>query len=36
MEIHFDIELTDSQRKAYELAHEPAVRYITMAWSRQS
>ena len=35
-EIHFDIELTQSQKDAYALAHDPAVRYITLAWSRQS
>ena len=31
-----DIELTKSQKEAYRLAHSEQVKYITLAWSRQS
>lgn len=36
MNINFDINLTNSQKEAYDLAHIAELKYIVMAWSRQS
>ena len=36
MQLHFDINLTASQQEAYDLIHEDDVKYVTLAWSRQS
>lgn len=36
MEVHFDINLTKSQKEAYDLVHDALVQYIILAWSRQS
>lgn len=35
-ELHFDINLTESQRTAYDLVHRAGIQYVTLAWSRQS
>lgn len=36
MNINFDINLTKSQKEAYDLVHDALVQYIILAWSRQS
>ena len=36
LEIKFDIDLTKSQQEAYDLAHDDLIKYIVLAWSRQS
>lgn len=36
MDVHFDIDLTASQQEAYDIAHDESVKWITLAWSRQS
>ena len=35
MNIKFDIELTSSQKKAYDLIHDKETRYLVARWSRQ-
>lgn len=35
MNIKFDIELTSSQKKAYDLIHQSDTRYLVARWSRQ-
>lgn len=35
MNIKFDIKLTSSQKKAYDLIHQPDTRYLVARWSRQ-
>ena len=34
--IHFNINLSQSQKEAYELAHRKDIKYLTLVWSRQS
>ena len=36
MNVNFDIDLTKSQKEAYDMAHDPKVQYMVLAWSRQS
>ena len=36
MDVHFDIDLTQSQQEAYDIIHRDGVKFITLAWSRQS
>ena len=36
MNVNFDIDLTLSQKEAYDMAHDPLVQYLILAWSRQS
>lgn len=35
MELRFNIRLTEGQKKAYELLHNPKVKYLILCWSRQ-
>lgn len=35
MNVKFDIQLTSSQKKAYDLIHEQDTRYLVARWSRQ-
>ena len=36
MNVKLDIKLSKSQKEVYDLAHDPLVKYITIAFSRQS
>lgn len=36
MKINFKINLTDSQKEAYQAAHTKEIKYLTLVWSRQS
>ena len=36
MDVLFDIDLTQSQQEAYDIIHRDGVKFITLAWSRQS
>jgi len=36
LNVNFDIDLTTSQKQAYDMAHDPLVQYMVLAWSRQS
>lgn len=36
MDVHFSIELTASQQEAYDIIHSDDVKFVTLAWSRQS
>ena len=36
MKLNFKINLTDSQKEAYQAAHSKEIKYLTLVWSRQS
>lgn len=36
MQLNFNIKLTKSQKTAYDLVHDDGVKFISLAWSRQS
>lgn len=36
MKINFNIKLTKGQEEAYQLAHDPSIKYLICCWSRQS
>lgn len=35
MKVNFNLELTEGQKKAWELIEDPNIRYIVLRWSRQ-
>lgn len=36
MKLNFKINLTESQKEAYQAAHNKEIKYLTLVWSRQS
>lgn len=36
MKLNFKINLTESQKEAYQAAHNKNIKYLTLVWSRQS
>ena len=36
MNVRFDLKLTNSQKEAYEAAHNEKIKFLTLVWSRQA